>query len=62
MRGSIAAGETVDQEWRAAKTKPRPQGFFPAAAAAPTDPSFRDSYLNNQWIDSSRIFFAHRLG
>ncbi len=48
MRGSIAAGETVDQEWRAAKTKPRPQGFVPAAAAAPTDPSFRDSYLNNQ--------------
>jgi hypothetical protein len=48
MRGSIAASERVDRDWRAAKTKPRPQGLFPAAAAAPTDPSFRDSYLNNQ--------------
>jgi hypothetical protein len=31
-------------------------GFFPAAAAAPTDPSFRDNCLNGQWIKFSRKF------
>ena len=30
--------------------------FYPAAAAAPTDPSFLDSYLNKQRFRFSRIF------
>lgn len=62
MRGSIAVGQGVAQNSQAAKTKTAAAGIFPAAAAAPTDPSFRDSYLNNQLIDSSRIYFCPVLG
>jgi len=48
----------TDEDRKPAKQKMAVKwGLFPAAAAAPTDPSFRDSYLNGQCIEFSRIFF-----
>jgi hypothetical protein len=46
--GSIELLEGRHIHARAPKNEKRGQGVFPAAAAAPTDPSFRDTQLNGQ--------------
>jgi hypothetical protein len=38
------------------KKKTPVEGVFPAAAAAPTNPSFRDTPQKNQWAEFSRKF------
>jgi len=44
------------------KTKSAAEGFSPPPAAAPTNPSFRDIQLKNQWSGFSRKFFPTLAG
>jgi hypothetical protein len=64
IRRSLSEGQSARLEAAlertvVAKRKPPQTGDFPAAAAAPTDPSFRDVQCKQSMLSVLQIFFKN---